>query len=106
MIKTRVQTYDLVGESQPLLQRGLSTGQTATKASGTTRRSTLQIAKDAYRTEGAGVFFKGIGVCSARAFIVNAVQWAVSNRPDCPETSSHLTPRLQVYEWVMGMLAT
>lgn len=28
--------------------------------------------------EGAAVFFRGIGICSARAFIVNAVQWGVS----------------------------
>jgi solute carrier family 25 carnitine/acylcarnitine transporter 20/29 len=30
--------------------------------------------------EGIGVFFKGLGICSARAFFVNAVQWAVSIR--------------------------
>lgn len=31
------------------------------------------------------MFFRGLGVCSVRAFVVNAVQWAV-------------------YEWVMGLL--
>ena len=50
-----------------------------------TRLSSVEIARQAYRTEGAGVFFRGLGVCSVRAFIVNAVQWAV-------------------YEWMMKML--
>lgn len=49
------------------------------------RLSSIEIARQAYRTEGAGVFFRGLGVCSVRAFIVNAVQWAV-------------------YEWMMKML--
>jgi hypothetical protein len=43
-----------------------------------TRPSTFSIARSAYQTEGAAVFFRGIGICSARAFIVNAVQWGVS----------------------------
>ncbi|OAA59550.1 NADPH oxidase [Niveomyces insectorum RCEF 264] len=41
------------------------------------RQSTWAVARQAYRTGGAGVFFRGLGVCSARAFVVNAVQWAV-----------------------------
>jgi solute carrier family 25 carnitine/acylcarnitine transporter 20/29 len=40
------------------------------------------MARQTYRNEGAGVFFRGLGVCSVRAFIVNAAQWAV-------------------YEWIM-----
>lgn len=40
------------------------------------------IAKEAYAQEGLQVFWRGIGVCCLRAFVVNAVQWAV-------------------YEWVM-----
>jgi solute carrier family 25 (mitochondrial carnitine/acylcarnitine transporter), member 20/29 len=32
------------------------------------------IAKEAYRTEGWQVFFRGLGVCNVRAFGVNAVQ--------------------------------
>lgn len=38
------------------------------------RKSAWAVAKDAYRQEGAGIFFRGLGVCSVRAFIVNAVQ--------------------------------
>jgi len=33
------------------------------------------------------VFFRGLGVCSVRAFIVNAIQWAV-------------------YEWTMQVLVS
>ena len=32
------------------------------------------ITKDAYRQEGYSIFFRGLGVCSIRAFVVNAVQ--------------------------------
>ncbi|MCJ1351831.1 MAG: hypothetical protein MMC33_001815 [Icmadophila ericetorum] len=35
------------------------------------------IAKQAYRRGGVGVFFDGIAVCLVRGFIVNAVEWAV-----------------------------
>lgn len=34
----------------------------------------LHIARDAYRNEGLPVFFRGLGICSVRAFIVNAAQ--------------------------------
>lgn len=49
------------------------------------RLSTWEVARQAYRIEGAGVFFRGLGICSIRAFVVNAVQWAV-------------------YEWMMRLL--
>ena len=80
VIKTRVQTQVLHdpqqhGERHALLQAGAQ-GQ---------RMSSLEIAKHAYRTEGAGVFFRGLGICSVRAFVVNAVQWAC-------------------YEWMMRLL--
>ena len=81
VIKTRVQTQVVhhevhqQGERHALLQPD---------AQGR-RMSSLEIAKHAYRTEGAGVFFRGLGICSVRAFVVNAVQWAV-------------------YEWMMRIL--
>jgi hypothetical protein len=72
VIKTRLQIYDLnhstAPDSQPLL----------TQQQRPTRPSSFSIARSAYQTEGAAVFFRGIGICSARAFIVNAVQWGVS----------------------------
>ncbi|KAF2687687.1 mitochondrial carrier [Lentithecium fluviatile CBS 122367] len=81
VVKTRVQTQLLQpalhidGDAHPLLP-GRSHGK---------RLNTLQIAREAYRSEGAGVFFRGLGICSVRAFVVNAVQWAV-------------------YEWMMRLL--
>ncbi|TEY78803.1 hypothetical protein BOTCAL_0045g00190 [Botryotinia calthae] len=48
-------------------------------------RGALEIARLAYRNEGMGVFFRGLGICSLRAFIVNAAQWAA-------------------YEWIMREL--
>ncbi|EFQ97418.1 solute carrier family 25 member 45 [Nannizzia gypsea CBS 118893] len=36
-----------------------------------------EISREAYRTGGFRVFYSGLGVCSLRAFVVNAVQWAI-----------------------------
>ncbi|KAI4156461.1 MAG: hypothetical protein LQ340_000276 [Diploschistes diacapsis] len=36
--------------------------------------SAAEVARQVYRQEGFGSFFRGLGVCSVRAFIVNAVQ--------------------------------
>jgi solute carrier family 25 carnitine/acylcarnitine transporter 20/29 len=44
--------------------------------------SAIEITKEAYRLEGLRVFYRGLGICSLRAFVVNAVQWTT-------------------YEWVM-----
>ncbi|KAF4963864.1 hypothetical protein FSARC_8158 [Fusarium sarcochroum] len=76
VVKTRVQAQTLGGqaETSPLLQPN--------RTSQATRAGALQIAQEAYREGGSRVFFRGLTVCSVRAFIVNAVQWAV-------------------YEWVM-----
>lgn len=83
VVKTRVQTQvalprvltlPTAGEAAPLL----SEGATANGGEGRGRRlGTMEIARNAYRTEGASVFWRGLGVCCARAFVVNAVQWAV-----------------------------
>lgn len=65
MIKTRLQAqtidYGRGTETQSLLHQ----------------RQTLnsfQIAKETYRAEGIKAFYRGLGVCSVRAFMVNAVQ--------------------------------
>jgi solute carrier family 25 carnitine/acylcarnitine transporter 20/29 len=77
VIKTRVQTQVQDGrETRPLLDGS---------SSQLRRLGATELAKNAYRNEGLSVFFRGLGVCSIRAFIVNAVQWAV-------------------YEWVMQEL--
>ncbi|KAL0936720.1 mitochondrial carrier protein [Colletotrichum truncatum] len=76
VIKTRVQTqaFQRSPETTPLL---------ATQGSEAPRRAgAIQVAREAYREGGMKVFFRGLTICSVRAFVVNAVQWAV-------------------YEWVM-----
>lgn len=105
VIKTRVQTWNLnrsvqvpaIGhESQSLLSAvndGISLK----------RPSTYQIARHAYREEGISVFFRGLGICSARAFVVNAVQWAVSRLYSSEEVLR--TDKEKVYEWMMNVLA-
>jgi solute carrier family 25 carnitine/acylcarnitine transporter 20/29 len=72
VIKTRVQTQTLpAAERTPLL------GPTRVAVVKQSRISTIEMARRIYREEGAAVFFRGLGVCSVRAFIVNAAQWAV-----------------------------
>jgi solute carrier family 25 (mitochondrial carnitine/acylcarnitine transporter), member 20/29 len=72
VIKTRLQ-------GQPLIQRGtgvLSEHQSLLGhiKSNQQRKGSIEIAREAYRTEGLKVFYRGFGICSVRAFIVNAVQ--------------------------------
>ena len=62
VVKTRVQTQGIRGEGQMLL------GENDKK------KGPWRVAKEAYRQEGWKVFFRGLGVCSSRAFLVNAVQ--------------------------------
>lgn len=76
VVKTRVQVQGQVQSGEAGLLLSTSVAQ---------RKGALEIARQAYRNEGAGVFFRGLGVCSLRAFIVNAAQWAA-------------------YEWIMREL--
>lgn len=67
VVKTRLQAQDVSGslpEWQPLLenQRRART------------LSTWEITKQAYRSTGLSIFYRGLGICSLRAFIVNGVQ--------------------------------
>lgn len=81
VVKTRVQTQvmdlrvDTRGERAPLLGGRRDGG-------GRGRLGAWEMAKETYREGGIRPFFRGLTVCSVRAFIVNAVQWAV-------------------YEWIM-----
>ncbi|KAG0647372.1 Carnitine acylcarnitine translocase [Hyphodiscus hymeniophilus] len=72
VVKTRVQTQFLGASENTALLTGNVVG-------GPTQRrlGAVAIAKNAYRNEGIRVFFRGLGICSVRAFVVNAVQWAV-----------------------------
>ncbi|KKK21165.1 hypothetical protein P175DRAFT_0443933 [Aspergillus ochraceoroseus IBT 24754] len=68
VIKTRLQasTIEPHVEDRPLLQSQRN-------------RRTLnayQLTREVYTTEGVKAFYRGLGVCSLRAFIVNAAQWA------------------------------
>ncbi|KAB5526259.1 mitochondrial carrier domain-containing protein [Coniochaeta sp. 2T2.1] len=86
VIKTRVQTQQVMlstgAERAPLL--GVAGEGAEVKRAGG-RMGAWQVARETYREGGARVFFRGLGVCSVRAFVVNAVQWAV-------------------YEWIMAEL--
>jgi solute carrier family 25 carnitine/acylcarnitine transporter 20/29 len=68
MVKTRLQAqtmHDHVGEAaegRALLGRSRQT------------LNSFQIAREVYRAEGLHAFYRGLGICSIRAFIVNAVQ--------------------------------
>ena len=64
VIKTRVQTQVLgAGVTVDGRQHG--------------RHGAVEVARSAYHQGGVRVFFRGLTVCSVRAFFVNAVQWAV-----------------------------
>jgi len=76
VIKTRVQTQAFGNENTPLL---------GPDGAERRRMGAIEVARKAYRTEGPSVFFRGLAICSIRAFIVNAAQWAV-------------------YEWIMREL--
>lgn len=86
VIKTRLQTWDLLlamatlsAKSKDPMHTPLlgDTSDGSLSSSKARAPSSWTIARHAYQTEGMGVFFRGLGVCSVRAFIVNAVQWAV-----------------------------
>ncbi|KAK2734800.1 hypothetical protein FQN57_001450 [Myotisia sp. PD_48] len=92
VIKTRLQaqsfsTSNLPSASSPERQSLLrqTIGQSISHSTQSRLLNSVEIARNAYHSEGLGVFYRGIGVCSLRAFIVNAVQWAT-------------------YEWIMRVL--
>ncbi|KAK3313946.1 mitochondrial carrier domain-containing protein [Apodospora peruviana] len=78
VIKTRVQTQILLPENGVTQQQQQQRG-------GRKVPGAWKTAQQTYRQSGNSLrpFFRGLGVCSVRAFIVNAVQWAV-------------------YEWIMA----
>lgn len=78
VVKTRLQ-------AQKLSSKPASETTTLLRSPSEARQGALEIARLAYRNEGMGVFFRGLGVCSLRAFVVNAAQWAA-------------------YEWIMREL--
>lgn len=83
VVKTRVQTQAF---SAPVVTGEEGTLLPQEQRKPFRRKGAVEMARLAYANEGAAVFFRGLGICSVRAFVVNAVQWAV-------------------YEWMMRMLA-
>jgi solute carrier family 25 carnitine/acylcarnitine transporter 20/29 len=74
VIKTRVQTQAFHSpEYNPLLVSENQPSPIARQP----RLGAVEMARTTYRSEGAKVFFRGLMVCSVRAFMVNAAQWAV-----------------------------
>ena len=74
VIKTRLQAQTM--HENPLL--GASNENRSLLQPRRTMNS-FQIAQETYRAEGLKAFYRGLGVCSIRAFIVNAVQVGDSN---------------------------
>ncbi|KAI0520869.1 mitochondrial carrier [Xylaria bambusicola] len=60
VVKTRLQVEDMMSSLHGTTFR---------------RKGAIQITRELYSTEGSRAFFRGLAVCSKRAFIVNAVQW-------------------------------
>lgn len=87
VIKTRVQAQVNAPPPPPLLTTAGETVPLVTRsdASIPKRMGAIEVAREAYSQGGLRVFFRGLTVCSVRAFIVNAVQWAT-------------------YEWIMTEL--
>ncbi|KAI9712417.1 MAG: hypothetical protein M1820_001630 [Bogoriella megaspora] len=71
-IKTRVQTQAYIPSE--VVGGGLKRGVVRVSQRPV---GALEIAKAMYRSEGLGALFRGFGACNLRAFVVNAVQWAV-----------------------------
>ena len=80
MIKTRLQNHHATLEQQPLMTPSTEPVVT-TEARVRRPPGAIEIAKQAYHQEGIRVFFRGLGVCSIRAFIVNAVQVCLALYP-------------------------
>lgn len=68
VIKTRMQTQIIEPAATPLL---------GSSALPSPRLGAVDTARKAYAEAGWRVFFRGLTICSIRAFVVNAIQWAV-----------------------------
>lgn len=70
VIKTRLQTRASSAE-----EVGLLSGRQVRKTT-----SSREVAAEIWREGGLRAFYRGVGVCSLRAFVVNAVQWYAYER--------------------------
>ncbi|KAL4798572.1 mitochondrial carrier protein-domain-containing protein [Aspergillus venezuelensis] len=94
VVKTRLQanTIEAHAETRPLLQA----------QSNRQGMTSLRLAREMYRTEGLKAFYRGLGVCSLRAFIVNAAQ--VCGYPTLFENWVLTLHKWATYEWLMKYL--
>ena len=69
VIKTRLQSPD-----QPIAETYRPAQQPLLRHSKQITAGSSGVARQIYREEGFHGFFRGLGVCSVRAFVVNAVQ--------------------------------
>ncbi|KAK4161654.1 mitochondrial carrier domain-containing protein [Cladorrhinum sp. PSN259] len=82
ILESRAHTTTAAREGEGLLgQRPQSAGEGRERGAKKVKGA-WEVTKITWREEGIRPFFRGLGVCSLRAFVVNAVQWAV-------------------YEWIM-----
>ena len=70
VVKTRLQTRGAEAEGNPLIE-----GRRAKRSGGS-----VEVAREIWRESGLRGFYRGVGVCSLRAFVVNAVQWYAYER--------------------------
>ncbi len=81
VVKTRLQTRG-AGTGAEAESRPLIAGRHAKR-----NVESVEVARDIWRENGLRGFYRGVGVCSLRAFVVNAIQW-------------------YAYEWIMAWLGT
>ena len=74
VIKTRLQAQ--TNPDSSLQSRGTPNRRPLLRPLGNSTRTmnSIEITRETFRSEGLGAFYRGLGVCSLRAFIVNAVQ--------------------------------
>lgn len=73
VIKTRIQAQTPGGISPSMRPQHTQSLLRPAQAQGRILGA-FEIAREAYRLEGLRVFYRGLGICSVRAFVVNAVQ--------------------------------
>ena len=94
VVKTRLQTQAL---NSPLREESRTLLSQDPK-----NKTAIRIAKDIYKHEGLAAFYRGLGICSARAFVVNAVQASKRVVLSCPADFLQWF----TYEKVMAILTT
>lgn len=82
VVKTRLQAQPLIAHTATEVADAQQRPLLPTSPTRLRTLNSLEIAQDAYRSEGLSVFFRGLGICSVRAFIVNAAQVSCSLRVD------------------------